>query len=261
MDVPPHPHTGLQTVSWLFAGEIEHRDSLGIHAMVRPGELNLMTGGHGIAHSEVSTPAPPCCTASSCGWRCPTRTGDAPRDFQHHVPTPVRLDGATAAGLPRLAGRPDLAGRPPTPRCSARSWCSTPAASVTLASTGPSSTACWSTPGLSPSTAPQLGRGRVAYLAAGAAPSRWRTGDRPAASDPARRPAVRGGDRHVVELRRPQPTRRSPAPRGLAGRFRALRWGRGVPGPVQRLPAPPMPTVRLKPRLAPPGHGDPSAWG
>ncbi|WP_255254039.1 pirin family protein, partial [Streptomyces albidoflavus] len=56
MDVPPHPHTGLQTVSWLFTGEIEHRDSLGVHAMVRPGELNLMTGGHGISHSEVSTP-------------------------------------------------------------------------------------------------------------------------------------------------------------------------------------------------------------
>src|SRR3954462_1390915 len=46
MDVAPHPHTGLQTVSWLFAGEIEHRDSSGVHAMVRPGELNLMTGGY-----------------------------------------------------------------------------------------------------------------------------------------------------------------------------------------------------------------------
>ena len=40
MHVPPHPHTGLQTVSWLFTGEIEHRDSIGSHAMVRPGELN-----------------------------------------------------------------------------------------------------------------------------------------------------------------------------------------------------------------------------
>lgn len=57
MIVPPHPHTGLQTVSWLFAGEIEHRDSTGAHAMVRPGELNLMTAGSGIQHSEVSTPA------------------------------------------------------------------------------------------------------------------------------------------------------------------------------------------------------------
>lgn len=57
MVVPPHPHTGLQTVSWLFAGEIEHRDSVGSHAIVRPGTLNLMTAGHGISHSEVSTPA------------------------------------------------------------------------------------------------------------------------------------------------------------------------------------------------------------
>ena len=54
MVVPPHPHTGLQTVSWLFAGEIEHRDSTGAHARVRPGELNLMTAGSGIQHSEVS---------------------------------------------------------------------------------------------------------------------------------------------------------------------------------------------------------------
>lgn len=56
MDVPPHPHTGLQTVSWLFEGEIEHRDSAGNHAMVRPGEVDLMTAGAGICHSEVSTP-------------------------------------------------------------------------------------------------------------------------------------------------------------------------------------------------------------
>src|SRR5215218_861570 len=41
MVVPPHPHTGLQTVSWLFTGAIEHRDSAGHHAFVRPGELNL----------------------------------------------------------------------------------------------------------------------------------------------------------------------------------------------------------------------------
>src|SRR3954447_24542324 len=49
MVVPPHPHTGLQTVSWLFTGEIEHRDSAGHHALVRPGELNLMTAGRGIS--------------------------------------------------------------------------------------------------------------------------------------------------------------------------------------------------------------------
>jgi hypothetical protein len=54
MDVPPHPHTGLQTVSWLLEGSVEHRDSLGSLAVIRPGELNLMTSGLGIAHSEVS---------------------------------------------------------------------------------------------------------------------------------------------------------------------------------------------------------------
>lgn len=52
MDVAPHPHIGLQTVSWLFAGEVLHNDSLGCEALARPGELNLMTAGNGIAHSE-----------------------------------------------------------------------------------------------------------------------------------------------------------------------------------------------------------------
>jgi quercetin 2,3-dioxygenase len=54
MFVPPHPHTGLQTVSWLFDGEVLHRDSVGSEALVRPGELNIMTAGDGIAHSEES---------------------------------------------------------------------------------------------------------------------------------------------------------------------------------------------------------------
>lgn len=52
MDVAPHPHIGLQTVSWLFDGEVLHNDSLGCQALARPGELNLMTAGRGITHSE-----------------------------------------------------------------------------------------------------------------------------------------------------------------------------------------------------------------
>ncbi|WAC67045.1 pirin family protein [Agrococcus sp. SL85] len=56
MDVPPHPHTGLQTWSWLVDGAIEHRDSAGGRHVVRPGGINLMTAGRGIAHSEYSTP-------------------------------------------------------------------------------------------------------------------------------------------------------------------------------------------------------------
>lgn len=54
MSVAAHPHTGLQTASWLFSGEIEHRDSIGSVQLIRPGELNLMTAGSGIAHSELS---------------------------------------------------------------------------------------------------------------------------------------------------------------------------------------------------------------
>lgn len=56
MVVPPHPHTGLQTVTWLFDGAIEHRDSSGGRARITPGSANLMTAGSGIQHSEVSDP-------------------------------------------------------------------------------------------------------------------------------------------------------------------------------------------------------------
>jgi len=54
MQVPPHPHIGLQTVTWLISGNVLHRDSLGTEQMIRPGQLNLMTAGRGIAHSEES---------------------------------------------------------------------------------------------------------------------------------------------------------------------------------------------------------------
>jgi redox-sensitive bicupin YhaK (pirin superfamily) len=56
MDVAPHPHIGLQTVSWLLEGELLHNDSLGLTGPAGPGVLNLMTAGRGVAHSE-ETPA------------------------------------------------------------------------------------------------------------------------------------------------------------------------------------------------------------
>ncbi len=52
MDVAPHPHIGLQTVSWLLEGEVVHNDSLGNEALLRPGGVNVMTSGGGIAHAE-----------------------------------------------------------------------------------------------------------------------------------------------------------------------------------------------------------------
>src|SRR3954464_9530886 len=52
MDVLPHPHIGLSTVSYLFGGTVTHRDSLGVEQIIRPGEVNWMTAGKGISHSE-----------------------------------------------------------------------------------------------------------------------------------------------------------------------------------------------------------------
>ncbi|WP_018534550.1 MULTISPECIES: pirin family protein [unclassified Streptomyces] len=105
MDVAPHPHTGLQTVSWLFSGEIEHRDSLGSHALVRPGELNLMTGGHGISHTEVSTPATTVLHGVQLWVALPDADRHADRDFQHYAPSPVTVDGAEiGVFLGELAG-------------------------------------------------------------------------------------------------------------------------------------------------------------
>lgn len=105
MDVPPHPHTGLQTVSWLFGGEVEHHDSAGVHAAVRPGELNLMTAGAGICHSEVSVPSPAALHGVQLWVALPGSDRDTARDFAHFVPEPVSLAGATArVFLGALAG-------------------------------------------------------------------------------------------------------------------------------------------------------------
>src|SRR5580658_3184116 len=56
VDVRPHPHIGLATVTYLFDGEIVHRDSLGSHQPIRPGDVNWMTAGRGIVHSERTGP-------------------------------------------------------------------------------------------------------------------------------------------------------------------------------------------------------------
>ncbi len=56
VDVRPHPHIGLATVTWLFDGALDHRDSLGTIQTIRPGAVNWMTAGHGIVHSERTPP-------------------------------------------------------------------------------------------------------------------------------------------------------------------------------------------------------------
>ncbi|MFI9484760.1 pirin family protein [Promicromonospora sp. NPDC052451] len=96
MQVPPHPHTGLQTVSWLFEGEILHRDSVGSLQTVRPGELNLMTAGAGISHSEES-PAegrPPRLHGVQLWTALPGSALGVDPHFEHHGDLPaVRHDG------------------------------------------------------------------------------------------------------------------------------------------------------------------------
>jgi quercetin 2,3-dioxygenase len=93
MVVPPHPHTGLQTVSWLFTGEIEHRDSAGHHAFVRPGELNLMTAGRGISHSEYSTPGTTTLHGAQLWLALPDGDRQVDPAFEHFAPEPVSGEG------------------------------------------------------------------------------------------------------------------------------------------------------------------------
>ena len=107
MVVPPHPHTGLQTVSWLFTGEIEHRDSAGHHAFVRPGELNLMTAGRGISHSEYSTPGTTTLHGAQLWLALPDGDRQVDPTFEHFAPEPGRR---------ARAGRPGSS----SARCSAR---------------------------------------------------------------------------------------------------------------------------------------------
>ncbi|MBC6450019.1 pirin family protein [Actinokineospora xionganensis] len=94
MAVPGHPHTGLQTVSWLFSGEVEHRDTTGAHAVVRPGEINLMTAGSGIAHSEHSLPGTSVLHGAQLWIALPDRDRFVDPAFEHYAPPVHAHDGA-----------------------------------------------------------------------------------------------------------------------------------------------------------------------
>jgi quercetin 2,3-dioxygenase len=95
MQVPPHPHIGLQTVTWLLAGDVLHRDSLGSEQMIRPGQLNLMTAGRGIAHAEES-PArhDPMLHGVQLWVALPEASRQVTPAFEHHAELPgVGLTG------------------------------------------------------------------------------------------------------------------------------------------------------------------------
>lgn len=261
MDVPPHPHTGLQTVSWLFEGEIEHRDSTGVHALVRPGELNLMTGGHGVAHSEVSTAATTTLHGVQLWVVLPEHARHGPRRFEHAAPAPFSLDSASARVLlGTLAGHSStVTAHSPLlgaelvlePRSELTLDVDTDFEHGVLVDTG---TVLVEQTMLAPAD--------LGYLAPG--PDRVtlaNSGDDPArvmllGGTPFTEPVVMWwnfiGRSHdeIAEFRAEWEAE--------SDRFGTVE---GYRGRTQRLPAPPMPSVRLKPRMSPPGDGDPSAWG
>jgi len=107
MQVAPHPHIGLQTVSWLLSGEVHHRDSLGSSVLVRPGELGLMTAGRGIAHSEQSPdPHSPILHGAQLWVALPGEERTVAPRFEHHADLPVVTEGGLRATvlLGELAG-------------------------------------------------------------------------------------------------------------------------------------------------------------
>jgi hypothetical protein len=101
IDVAPHPHIGLQTVTWLFTGEFLHRDSLGSEQLIRAGQLNLMTSGHGVAHSEEN---PGLRSGEMHGMQLwvaqPSTTRDGGAGFEHHEELPkIEVSNLTATVL------------------------------------------------------------------------------------------------------------------------------------------------------------------
>ena len=88
LDVGPHPHIGLQTVTWIVEGAVLHTDSLGSEQLIRPGQLNLMTAGRGIAHAEESVRAPGTLHGVQLWIAQPSATRDGASAFAHHASLP-----------------------------------------------------------------------------------------------------------------------------------------------------------------------------
>jgi len=102
MHVGAHPHIGLQTFTWLIEGEVMHRDSLGNEQIIRPGQVNLMTAGRGIVHTEDSLHNGRTLHAAQLWIALPPEVQDCPPDFAHYPDLPQWRDGA--ATLTLLAG-------------------------------------------------------------------------------------------------------------------------------------------------------------
>ena len=116
VEIGPHPHTGLQTVTWLLAGAQVHRDSLGSEQLVRPGQLNLMTAGGGVAHAEESLEYRGPLHGVQLWVAQPEATRHGPPDFEHHAELPqAELGSAVATVLVGRLGEAESKARTDTP--------------------------------------------------------------------------------------------------------------------------------------------------
>lgn len=111
LDVRPHPHIGLATVTYLLEGEILHRDSVGSVQAIRPGEVNWMTAGSGIVHSERTAPELRAGSSSLFGLQTwialPTAHEEAPPEFVHYKAHQVPFTEADGVRLTLIAGATD----------------------------------------------------------------------------------------------------------------------------------------------------------
>lgn len=97
MNVLPHPHSGLQTVTWPLQGDIRHKDNLGSDIVLRPGELNLMTSGEGVSHSEFSVGGAGSMQGLQLWVALPESRRHGVADFEHHEDLPT-IEGRNLAG-------------------------------------------------------------------------------------------------------------------------------------------------------------------
>lgn len=108
IDVRPHPHIGLATVTFLFEGEIHHRDSLGIHQPIQPGDVNWMTAGRGIVHSERTGPETRAAGHTLHGiqtWiALPLEDEETAPAFHHHPANTLPLIERNGASLRLISG-------------------------------------------------------------------------------------------------------------------------------------------------------------
>lgn len=102
MRVGPHPHIGLQTFTWMLEGEVLHRDSLGNQQVIRPGQVNLMTAGHGISHTEESLPDQERLHAAQLWIALPFNDRNVAPAFDHYPELPRWTD--QGVGFTLLAG-------------------------------------------------------------------------------------------------------------------------------------------------------------